>query len=69
VRYKGYLSRLAFALWDEDYEDFLDQVNRRCDELREMPANRMSIADKTHLAQHCGFGMGGPQTPGLDAVL
>jgi hypothetical protein len=69
VRYKGYLSRLALALWSEDYEDFLEQQNRRCDEIREIPANQLSIAHKTYMAKHCGYGMGGHKKPGLEAVL
>jgi hypothetical protein len=69
VRYKGYLSRLALALWTEDYEDFLERQNQRCDEIREIPANQLSIADKTHMAKHCGYGMGGHKKPGLEAVL
>lgn len=63
--YRGYQSHLAFALWSEDYEEFVEQVNERCEELREKPTGQLSLADKMHMAKHCALGLGSTPAPGL----
>lgn len=67
--YSGYKSRLAVALWTEEYEDYLEAVNDHCDELKEIPMNELSLAQKQYLAGHCSLLGNTHKTPGLEAAL
>jgi hypothetical protein len=67
--YKGYKSRLAVALWTEEYEDYLEAVNDHCDELKEIPMNELSLAQKQYLAGHCSLLGNTHKMPGLEAAL
>ena len=67
--YYGYVSRLGVALWTEDYEDYLKDVNQRCGELQNTNMNELSLSDKQYMAGHCALMGKTDRHPGLEATL
>ncbi|MAT51971.1 MAG: hypothetical protein CMK32_12390 [Porticoccaceae bacterium] len=61
----GYEGRLLAALWSRDYEQHLDEVNERCDDLRDKPRNAWSMNDSRYFAEECPLMPGARKTPGL----
>ena len=61
----GYRSQLALALWSEDYEDHLEQVNERCDKIRKLPRSEMSIDQSMFFVSSCSLAAGHRIEPGL----
>jgi hypothetical protein len=64
VTYKGCNSQLTLALWTEDYEEYLADLNERCPEIWEKPQSEPSITDKLYLGQHCPPMPGSTKTAG-----
>ncbi|WP_321527398.1 hypothetical protein [Sedimenticola selenatireducens] len=64
-RSAGYKSQLAIAVWNEAYEDFLQAQNARCDEIRKIPRNEMSIEQSVWFFPNCPLGPGHHDTAGL----
>ncbi len=56
----GYKSRLALSFWNEDFEDHLEQVNKRCDKLKSKGRDQWSIIDSTFFTMQCNL-----RKPGL----
>jgi len=67
--YYGYVSRLGVALWTEDYEDYLKNVNERCGDLQDTNMNELSLSDKQYMAGHCSLMGKTDRHPGLEAAL
>jgi len=61
----GYEGRLIAALWDRDYEEYLDEVNAQCADLRDKPRNEWSMNDSQFFAAQCPMMPGAVKTPGL----
>jgi len=60
----GYKSRLALSYWHEDFEDHLEQVNKRCNKLKSKGRNQWSINDATFFTMQCNLSSQ-PRKPGL----
>lgn len=63
----GFRSRLAVALWNDRYEDYLVKVNKRCDSIRKKPQSERSMDDAAFFMKHqCPMVGGYRLEPGLD---
>jgi len=60
----GYKSRLALSYWNEDFEDHLGQVNKRCNKLKSKGRNQWSINDSAFFTMQCNLSSQ-PLKPGL----
>lgn len=48
----GFRSRLGMALWNEDYEDYLEEASERCHEIRRKPRSERSMDDASFFMKH-----------------
>lgn len=63
----NYRSKLRIALWNEDYEDYLTEVDQRCDKLRKTPRSEFSMDDSMFFVKaECPLVDGHPKEAGLD---
>lgn len=69
VAYKGYRSRLSIGLWSEDYETYLENLNQRCDELRDTPRSDLSTNEAIFLGSKCPLMPGQYKTAGVIKVM
>ena len=62
----GFRSRLAVALWNGDYEEYLVDASQRCSRIRKMPQSQRSMDDASFFMKHkCPMLSDKPLTPGL----
>lgn len=51
----GFRSKLTVALWNRDFEQHMQARKQRCDTLRKMPRNQLSIDDTMFFARRCSL--------------
>jgi len=61
----GYESQMEISLWNDDYEEYLDKLNKRCAEIRQKPRNQWSVEEGLLFGQKCPMGIDAHLTPGL----
>lgn len=69
VAYKGYRSRLSIGLWSDDYEEYLENLNQRCAELRDKPRSDLSTNEAIYLGTKCPLMPGQYKTAGVIKVM
>ena len=52
----GYKSRIAMSFWSEDYEDHLEEVNERCEDIKSKNRNEWSSKESTIFMTQCSLG-------------
>lgn len=60
----GYKSRVLLSLWNEDFEDHLQEINERCEEIKSKSRRDLSMKDSTFMMSECNLGSKG-RKPGL----
>lgn len=64
-RATGYKSQLGVAVWNKDYDEHLDALNERCDEIRKLSRNQQSMQQSLFFAANCSFKSGTKINAGL----
>ena len=61
----GFQSQMEISLWNDDYEDYLDKLNRRCIKIRQKPRNEWSMDESLLFGKKCPLTADARLTPGL----
>jgi hypothetical protein len=61
----GFKSQMDISLWSDDYEAYLEKLNRRCAEIRQKPRNEWSVEEGLLFGQKCPLGTEARLTAGL----
>jgi len=67
-KYQGYRSRLSLALWSKDYSRHVAELNKRCAEIWDKPANELSMNDKLYAGRHCPLMPGAEKSAGIQSL-
>jgi hypothetical protein len=61
----GFKSQMEISLWSDDFESYLEKLNRRCAEIRSKPRNEWSVEEGLLFGQKCPLGTEAHLTAGL----